>query len=66
MLDSVEHWIEVPMRIRWFETLDPEEFNVWADKMGIEWNFKTMDVFTPCFLFKTQEDVIAFKLKFGL
>jgi len=63
-------WIEAPMSKERFITLDVDAFHDWATKYNIDWNVRTVPTISndlvPCFLFKRQEDIVVFRLKFGV
>ena len=68
---SEEYWIEVLVSPEGFIGLNADEFYEWADRLGVVWGIKPIiagarDFQRPCFLFKNEDDIIAFKLRFGL
>ena len=65
-----EYWIEVHVSKERFIKLNVDEFYKWATSSGIAWNLRIVDTtgneITPRFLFRREDDIIAFRLKFGL
>jgi hypothetical protein len=62
--------IAVPITDNWMKENDTASFLVWVAQNNIaegDWDFKTTaGILFPTFLFRYEEDVIAFKLRFDL